>query len=326
MMASQAGEASVIHQRPDRNRPFHAPVMQRRQYGAMNLTVDLAANQPVAQDLSGQVALVTGANTGIGRITARELARRGADVFLATRSLARTEPVLGEIAQLSGRPGAAQWIELDLADLASVRACAERFLASGRPLHLLVNNAGLGGQRGLTRDGLEMAFGVNHMGHFLLTQLLRERLLASAPARVVTVASRAHQWAPGLDWDALRQPTRSLTGIREYMVSKLANVLFSAELGRQLAGSGVSSYAVHPGVVDTEIWRQVPRLLRPLIKLRGLRDPEQGAQTTLYCALQAPAQETGRYYADSALKTPSRLAQDPRLAAELWRFSKQFLS
>ena len=291
----------------------------------MNLPVALPLNQPVAQDLTGRVALVTGANTGIGRITARELARRGAEVFLATRSLARTQPALDEIAQLTGRPGA-HWLELDLADLASVRACAERFLATGRPLHLLVNNAGLGGQRGLSRDGLELTFGVNHMGHFLLTQLLRERLVASAPARVVTVASRAHQWAPGLDWDALRRPTRSLTGIREYMVSKLANVLFSAELGRQLAGSGVSSYAVHPGVVDTEIWRQVPRLLRPLLKLRGLRDPEQGAQTTLYCALQAPQQETGRYYADSALKTPSKLAQDQRLAAELWRFSEQILS
>ncbi|MEN9475345.1 MAG: hypothetical protein RIS48_2067 [Pseudomonadota bacterium] len=291
----------------------------------MNLPVDLPLNQPVAQDLTGRVALVTGANTGIGRITARELARRGADVFLATRSLARTQPALDEIAQLTGRPGA-HWLELDLADFASVRACAQRFLASGRPLHLLVNNAGLGGQRGLSRDGLELTFGVNHMGHFLLTELLRERLVASAPARVVTVASRAHQWAPGLDWDALRRPTRSLTGIREYMVSKLANVLFSAELGRQLAGSGVSSYAVHPGVVDTEIWRQVPRLLRPLLKLRGLRDPEQGAQTTLYCALQAPQQETGCYYADSALKSPSKLAQDQRLAAELWRFSEQLLS
>ncbi|WP_442763353.1 SDR family oxidoreductase [Malikia spinosa] len=291
----------------------------------MNLPVDLPLNQPVAQDLTGRVALVTGANTGIGRITARELARRGAEVFLATRSLARTQPALDEIAQLTGRPGA-HWLELDLADFASVRACAQRFLASGRPLHLLVNNAGLGGQRGLSRDGLELTFGVNHMGHFLLTELLRERLVASAPARVVTVASRAHQWAPGLDWDALRRPTRSLTGIREYMVSKLANVLFSAELGRQLAGSGVSSYAVHPGVVDTEIWRQVPRLLRPLLKLRGLRDPEQGAQTTLYCALQAPQQETGCYYADSALKSPSKLAQDQRLAAELWRFSEQLLS
>jgi len=282
-------------------------------------------NLPVAQDLTGRVALVTGANTGIGRITARELARRGADVFLATRSLARTQPALDEILQLTGRP-CAHWLELDLADFASVRACAERFLATGRPLHLLVNNAGLGGQRGLSRDGLELTFGVNHMGHFLLTQLLRERLVASAPARVVTVASRAHQWAPGLDWDDLRRPTRSLTGIREYMVSKLANVLFSAELGRQLAGSGVSSYAVHPGVVDTEIWRQVPRLLRPLLKLRGLRDPEQGAQTTLHCALQAPQQETGRYYADSALKTPSALAQDQRLAAELWRFSEQIVA
>ena len=282
-------------------------------------------NLPVAQDLTGRVALVTGANTGIGRITARELARRGADVFLATRSLARTQPVLDEILQLTGRP-CAHWLELDLADFASVRACAERFLATGLPLQLLVNNAGLGGQRGLSRDGLELTFGVNHMGHFLLTQLLRERLVASAPARVVTVASRAHQWAPGLDWDDLRRPTRSLTGVREYMVSKLANVLFSAELGRQLAGSGVSSYAVHPGVVDTEIWRQVPRLLRPLLKLRGLRDPEQGAQTTLYCALQALQHETGRYYADSALKTPSGLAQDQRLAAELWRFSEQILS
>ena len=271
------------------------------------------------------VALVTGANSGIGRVTAEVLARQGYRVVLACRSQARTQPVLEAI--LAANPAAPpQWLALDLGCFDSVRACAAQFLASGWLLHRLILNAGQGGGRGLSASGFERAFGINHLGHFLLAQLLRERLCQSAPARVVTVASALHHRANGLDFDAVRQPTRSLTGLPEYAVSKLANVLFSAELGRQLAGSGVSTYAVHPGVVDTEIWRQVPRLLRPLLKLRGLRDPEQGAQTTLYCALQAPPQETGRYYADSALKTPSRLAQDPRLAAELWRFSKQILS
>jgi NAD(P)-dependent dehydrogenase (short-subunit alcohol dehydrogenase family) len=277
-------------------------------------------NVSLAQPLKGRVALITGANTGIGRVTALELARQGARVFLACRSRERTQPVLDLIRSLN--PGApAEWMPLDLGDFASVRACAQAFLAQGLPLHLLINNAGLAGSRGFTASGFELAFGVNHMGHFLLTQLLLGRIQASAPARVVTVASRAHTRVQGLNWDALRKPTASLLAIREYGVSKLANVLFSAELGRRLQGTGVHTYALHPGVVDSEIWRRLPGPLRALMRL-GMISPEDGAKTTLHCATSATvAGETGLYYSDCAVKLPSRAGQDPALASELWRRS-----
>ncbi|NBY33335.1 MAG: SDR family NAD(P)-dependent oxidoreductase [Betaproteobacteria bacterium] len=215
---------------------------------------------------------------------------------------------------------------MQLDDLNSVRECAALFLARQLPLHLLVNNAGLAGDKGQTRQGFEMAFGVNHLGHFLLTQLLLDTLKASAPSRVVTVASRAHLMAyQGLDWPALQEATRSLTGAREYGVSKLANILFSAHLAKVLAGTGVSTYSLHPGVVDTEVWRELPGFLRPLLRLRGLLTPEEGAQTTLYCALQAPAGESGLYYDKSRIKTPSRIAQDAQLAEQLWHQSLQWV-
>jgi NAD(P)-dependent dehydrogenase (short-subunit alcohol dehydrogenase family) len=271
--------------------------------------------------LAGRVALITGANAGIGRVTARELARLGAEVYIAGRSRARTEPVLQEIQRAQG-VSKAQFLPLDLSDLQSVRACAQAFLARDRPLHLLINNAGLAAARGLTPSGFEMSFGVNHMGHFLLTQLLLGRLLESVPARIVTVASRAHRHAKGIDWDHVRQPTASLTGVKEYAESKLANILFSAELGRQLRGSGVSTYALHPGVIDTEIWRALPSPLRALNRMRGLLSAEEGAKTTLYCAVSAPVEETGLYYADCRVAMPTPIGQSSALARELWRRSE----
>ena len=275
--------------------------------------------------LSGHVALVTGANTGIGLVTARELARRGAHVFIACRSAARAQPALDAIRAASGNPQV-EALALDLGDFASVRQCASTFLALGLPLHLLVNNAGLAGSRGFTASGFELAFGVNHMGHFLLTQLLLERLRASAPARIVTVASRAHTRTDGIDWDALRQPTRTRTAIHEYAVSKLANVWFSAELGRRMAGSGVTTYALHPGVVASDVWRSVPWPFRSLIKLRMI-STEEGAKTSLYCAT-APecAGETGLYYDKCRVRPASTLGQDSTLAQELWRRSEAWLA
>jgi NAD(P)-dependent dehydrogenase (short-subunit alcohol dehydrogenase family) len=270
------------------------------------------------------VALVTGANTGIGRVTALELARLGAEVFLAGRSRERTEPVLQQVTRTAGGVGA-QFLHLELADFRSVRACVESFLALGRPLHLLINNAGLAGARGLTPSGFEMAFGVNHMGHFALAHWLRERIIESAPARIVTVASRAHRHAGGIDWDAVRRPTASWTGVKEYAESKLANILFSAELGRQLHGSGVSTYALHPGVIDTEIWRALPAPLRAVNRMRGLISAEEGAKTTLYCALSAPPEETGLYYAHRRVAAPTAVARDVELARELWRRSEEWL-
>lgn len=274
------------------------------------------AHEPI-ESLRGRVALVTGANTGIGRVTALELARRGARVVIACRTPERA----AEAAQAIGRevPGATiDVLRLDLGDFDSVRDAARAFLALDAPLHLLVNNAGLAGLRGSTRSGFEMAFGVNHMGHFLFTSLLRERLVASAPARIVTVASRAHRFARGIDWDAVRRPTASLSGVNEYGVSKLANILFSAELARRLAGTGVTTYAVHPGVVASDIWRRLPWPLRPLMRSRGISN-EEGALTSLYCAT-APeaAAQTGLYYDKSRVVLPSEVAQDAALAAELW--------
>jgi NAD(P)-dependent dehydrogenase (short-subunit alcohol dehydrogenase family) len=275
--------------------------------------------------LDGRVILITGANTGIGRVTARELARRGARVFLACRSAERTQAVLDDIRAVAPQ-AQAEWLPLDLGDFDSVRRCAALFLKRDLPLHVLINNAGVAGPQGLSASGFEFAFGVNHMGHFLLTQLLLERLGQSAPARIVTVASRAHRRVDGIDWDALRQRTRSFTCIREYATSKLANVLFSAELGRRLAGSGVSAYALHPGVVASDIWRQVPWPLRPLIELRGVSN-EEGALTTLHCATsQAVAGETGLYYSRCQPTLPSLAGQDRALAAELWRRSEGWLA
>lgn len=272
--------------------------------------------------LQGRVALVTGANTGIGRVTAREIARRGARVFVATRDEARTRGVLDDIRAAGGE---GSWLPLDLGDLGSVRRCAETFLDLGQPLHLLINNAGLAGRRGFTASGFELAFGTNHVGHFLLAQLLLERIKASAPARIVTVASRAHYRASGIDFDAVRQPTRTRTALVEYAASKLANVLFSAELARRLAGSAVTTYALHPGVVASDIWRVLPRPLRWLVT-RNMLTPEQGAQTSIYCATDASiAGESGLYYDKCRPRTPSTAARDEALAAELWRRSEDWV-
>ena len=276
--------------------------------------------------LAGRVVLITGANTGIGLVTARELAARGAQLFIACRNADRARAALQQVRSAAAMAGAApvELLTLDLGDFDSVRQCAQSFLARGQPLHLLINNAGLAGVRGLTQSGFELAFGVNHMGHFLLTRLLLDRIKASAPARIVTVASRAHYRAAGLAWDALRRPTKTRTAWAEYCVSKLANVLFSAELGRRLAGSGVTTYALHPGVVASDLWRALPWPLSALMKL-GMIDTTQGAATSLYCAT-APELErqTGLYYDQCRARRPSRAGQDAALAAELWQRSEQW--
>ncbi len=280
-------------------------------------------NQAAAHSLRDRVALVTGANTGIGLVTARELAREGARVFVACRSLAKAQAAVQQIEQATGS-NLVEALALDLGDFASIRRCASEFLARDLPLHLLVNNAGLAGQRGMTASGFELAFGVNHLGHFLLTNLLLDRMRTSAPARIVTVASRAHTRSNGLDWEACQKTTRTRLAIKEYADSKLANVLFSAELARRLKGSGVSTYALHPGVVASEIWRSVPWPLSVLIKKRMITTDE-GARTSLYCATAAQlSAESGLYYDKSAVRAVSTLGQDSHLALELWRRSRSW--
>jgi retinol dehydrogenase-12 len=271
-------------------------------------------------ELSGRTFLVTGANTGIGRATAAGLASQGGRVYLACRSADKGRAAAADIAAATGNDGVT-FLPLDLGDLASVRACAEQFLARDEPLHVLINNGGVAGQRGLTADGFELAFGVNHLGHFALTTALLDRLAASAPARVVTVSSDAHYQATGIDFETVRRPTATVTGMREYAVSKLANVLFTQELARRLDGRGVTAYALHPGVVASDIWRRVPWPVRPLIKLRMIT-PEQGARTSLWCATSPEvADASGRFYDESRERAASAVAT-PELAGTLWQRSE----
>ena len=273
-------------------------------------------------DLAGQTFLVTGGNTGIGLATARGLAARGGRVHIACRSAARAQAAVAAITAATGSDQVSVLL-LDLADLASVRAWAQAFLARGEPLHALINNAGMGGDRGLTADGFELAFGTNHLGHFALTRALADHLAACAPARVVTVASDAHYRAPGVDFASLRRPTRSWTGLPEYAVSKLCNVLFSQELARRMAGRGVTSYALHPGVAASGIFRRMPQPFRSVIKLFMI-SPEQGARTSLYCATDPGlAGASGRFYDNCAEREPSPAAT-AGLACRLWEQSEEW--
>jgi len=278
----------------------------------------------MASELANKHFIVTGANTGIGKITARELARKGAHVILACRSKPKTDAVIDEIRREI--PDAnVEFVALDLGDLASVRACANELLARDLPIHGLINNAGVGGHRGTTKDGFELQFGTNHLGHYLFTRLLLDRIIASGPARIVNVASASHYQARRIDWDRLQQPTRTMTAMDEYAVSKLSNVLFTKELARRLAGTQVTTYAVHPGVVATDVWRRVPGPFRWVIK-KLMITPDEGAVSTLRCATDpALAGESGKYYTTGGKeKRPARLADDAQLARTLWAKSAEW--
>lgn len=275
-------------------------------------------------DLGGKTFVITGANTGIGKETALALARRGARVVLACRSLEKTQPVLDEIRRETGSDELG-FVPIELGELASVRRAAAELLAKEARIDVLINNAGLAGQRGLTKDGFELHFGVNHLAHYLLTRLLLERIEASAPARVVTVSSRSHARTYGIDFEAVRRPTKTVSGLREYGVSKLANVLFSRELARRVPSDRVSTYALHPGVIASDIWRRAPWPVRPVM-LAFMRSAEEGAKTSLFCAT-APelAGRSGLYWDDCAERAPNRAARDDALALELWERSAEWV-
>ena len=283
-----------------------------------------SASDNATDDLHGMTFLVTGANTGIGKETVRVLAARGARVVLAGRSAEKTKAAIDEIASQTGNPRLSH-LPIDLGDLASVRAAAETFLASGERLDVLINNAGLAGKRGMSASGFELAFGTNHVGPFLFTELLRDRIVESGPGRIVNVASAGHYRAKGIDWEAVRRPSVTRTAFDEYCVSKLANVLHAQELGRRLEGTGVTTYSLHPGAIASDVWREVPFGLRQLMK-RFMKSPAEGARTSLYCATSPDvAGHTGRYYDAEREKQPSAVAT-PALAAELWERTERWVT
>ncbi len=271
-------------------------------------------------DMTGKTVVVTGTNTGIGRVTAVELAALGARVIMVNRSAERSSDVMNE---LNARGLGAELVTMDLADLESVRAAAAKVSSMVDSIDVLINNAGLAGSRGQTRQGFEIAFGVNHLGHYLFTHELIERVLAADAPRVVHVASRAHYRSRLSDLDVLKGPTRSGTGLPEYSDSKLANVLFSAELAERYRGQ-LTSYALHPGVVATDVWRSIPGPLAWLAK-KFMIDVTDGAQTTLHCAASEQAgSETGLYYDNCRPKIPSKFARDSDLARRLWERSAEW--
>ena len=213
--------------------------------------------------MKGRTCLITGATSGIGRATATALAGMGASLVLVARDRARGEETAAQIAQQTGNR-AVTLLFGDLSSQAAVRRVAAEFLASEQPLHVLINNAGVVNlQRSVTVDGIETTFAVNHLAYFLLTNLLLDRLIGSAPARIVNVSSDAHKFGP-LDFDDLEN-TRRYRAMRVYGQSKLANILFTGELARRLAGSGVTANSLHPGAVATNIWSHAPGYVRVVL-------------------------------------------------------------
>ncbi len=272
------------------------------------------------------VCLITGATSGIGEAAARELARRGMRVVIVGRSAERAAATVARIKQATGVD--VEPLIADLSSQAGVRQVAETFLQRYPRLDVLINNAGgFFAGRQVSVDGIEMTWALNHMSYFLLTNLLLDLLRASAPARVINVSSDAHR-SGTMRWDDL-QFTRGYNGWAAYAQSKLANILFSNELARRLAGSGVTSNALHPGFVATRfahnngfVWGGLMALLQRLWAI----SPEEGAQTSIYLAT-APEGATisGRYFVKSRETTPAPQAQDVDAAARLWEISERML-
>lgn len=279
-----------------------------------------SAATKVTHDVTGKVCIVTGANSGIGRVTALELARAGGHVFVACRSEAKAAPIVAEIIEATGNK-LVEFLALDLASLASVRSFIAAFLARELPLHILVANAGVAGLKGQTADGFEMTIGVNHLGHFLLVEGLLEAMKSAAPARIVIVASQAHKRIDGVDLDLINHSTKSRTGFVEYSHSKAMNVLYTRHLAKRLEGTGVTTYTLHPGVVASSIWRKVPQPFRWLI-MRWMLTNEEGAMTQLHCAT-APelAGESGLYYDKCKSQEPAPAGRDDALGEVLYHKS-----
>jgi retinol dehydrogenase 12 len=294
---------------------------------------DLGARPPVGaqtgsvrpMSLDGRVVVITGATSGVGKATATELARRGATVALVARDQARAEGVAGEIAQAGWGPRPDVFLA-DLGRQSDVRRVASELLAHYPEIHILVNNAGLVNlQRTETEDGIEAVFAVNHLAYFLLTNLLLDRLRRSPPARIVNVASDAHRFVPGIQFDDIGF-SRRYRAMRVYGHSKLANILFTRELAERLSGSAVTVNCVHPGAVATSLGKNNGPLARGLIRLLApfFRTPAQGAATSIY-AVTAPELDgvSGRYFANCREARLRGAATDREAARRLWTLSEE---
>ncbi|MFN8487446.1 MAG: SDR family oxidoreductase [Caldilineaceae bacterium] len=274
--------------------------------------------------MQGKICLVTGATAGIGEVTARELARLGAHVLVVGRSRAKAAATVNQIKQQTGNPN----VEFMLADLSSqqaIRQLADQFKQQHNRLDVLLNNAGaLFMQRQETVDGLEMTFALNHLSYFLLTNLLLDTLKASAPARIINVASDAHQGSV-IHFDDL-QGRQKYRGFSAYSQSKLANILFTYELARRLVGTQVTANTLHPGFVASNFATNngwfYDKIFRFFAKYIAI-SPEQGARTSVYLASSPEvANVSGKYFVKQKVATSSRASYDEAAAQRLWQVSE----
>jgi len=270
--------------------------------------------------MTGKICIVTGANTGIGNETALGLAKLGATVVMVCRDRERGEVALREIKQKS-RNDRVELMICDFSSQNSIRQFASDFKQRHDRLKVLVNNAGVVlRERSMTEDGLESTFAINHLGYFLLTNLLLDLLEKSAPSRIVNVASTAHKygkldinsWVIGRDYSTFGA----------YANSKLANVLFTYELARRLEGTGVTANCLHPGGVGTNLFRGLPKFMQTLIKLVTI-SPERGARTSIFLASSHEVEGvTGKYFARRRQQKSSEASHNKEAAHQLWEVSE----
>ncbi|RDD36616.1 Retinol dehydrogenase 13 [Trichoplax sp. H2] len=280
--------------------------------------------------LDHKTVIITGGNTGIGKETAIDLAKRGARIILACRSESKAMDAIRDIIKLSGNSNVV-FRKLDLASFQSVRDFAKHFNENEARLDILINNAGvMMCPYTQTADGFEMQFGTNHLGHFLLTNLLLDKLKACTPSRIVVVSSKAHRRGK-MNFHDLNNP-QNYNPYTAYFQSKLANVLFVRQLSHRLQGTGVTANSLHPGVVHTDLLRHFSIyqvglfnfLLAPLFWL-VLKTSKQGAQTTIFCAVDESLNGvTGEYFADCRQKDCAPQACDDGVAKKLWEVSEEW--
>lgn len=277
----------------------------------------------MSYELENKVCMVTGATSGIGEVAAEAFAEMGAELFLVCRNQAKGEQTKSNIIQRTGNESVTLLVG-DLSSLDEVRQIAHSFLDYEKPLHVLLNNAGIVNlKREVTEDGHEAMFAVNHLAHFLLTNLLLDRIRESAPARIVNVASEAHIMVKGINFEDLSH-AEGFSAMKVYGHSKLANLLFNRELSKQIKGTGVTANAVHPGTVATGLGLQNGRLgkLINLLMKVFLQSPRKGARTSIYTSVSPDLEGvSGRYYAACREKQPKPWALDDAAAQRLWEDS-----
>lgn len=286
--------------------------MSSFQFSAESTAVEVI--QKLGVSMSGKNVIITGASSGIGLECAKVMANAGANVFLANRDIEKSKPLVEEIQRGCGDLNRVHLLKLDLSDLSSCRAAADEFCALNIPLHILLNNGGVMAikEKQLSKDGFEMQMATNHFGHFVLTNCLIDKLKAAGSSRVVTVSSMAH-WRNSIQFEDMEFNV-DYEGWKAYGQSKTANILFAKELQRRFASDGITSVTLHPGVIESELWRHTGNVIE------FNKTIPQGASTSMFCCV-SPDIEGGLFYNDCTAKDTAPYASDMEAAAKLWDIS-----